>query len=143
MLMLRRNPELKVYALHDASPAGIEMPRRLLEDDLWFKSFANVQVFDLGLMPRQVMNRRVYLSDQNKTTALTAASRTSLQPVEATWLDAGHIVEIESIRPQKLLQMAALGIAKSRDPRAADAYVSVDGSGSGGDLYVYSSDSFG
>ncbi len=147
MEMLRRNPDLKVYALHDASADGVQMPRRLLTEKRWFKDFPNVQIFDLGLMPRQVLKRPLLLSEQQSQpldlTTLPEAFKQNLQPDELAWLNAGNAVELEAINPQRLLQMIALGIAKSRDPNAIDTYVAVDSGSGDGALYVYSSDSFG
>ncbi len=147
MEMLRRNPDLKVYALHDASAEGVQMPRRLLTEKQWFKDFPNVQIFDLGLMPRQVMQRPLLLSEKGSRPAevivLTGALKENLQPAELDWLRQGNVVELEAIHPQRLLQMLALGIAKSRDPNATDTYVAVDSGSGDGALYVYSSDSFG
>jgi hypothetical protein len=146
MEMLRRNPDLKVYALHDASAEGLQMPRRLLTEKRWFREFPTVQIFDLGLMPRQVMNRALLLSERPSqpldAAALPDALKQNLQPAELAWLSTGKIIELEAIHPQKLLQMIALGIAKSRDPHATDAYIEVYDSPNQG-LYVYSSDSFG
>src|SRR5207247_1475135 len=45
MEMLRRNPSLKVYALHDASPAGVQLTHRLASDSDWFHGSSNVQIY--------------------------------------------------------------------------------------------------
>ncbi len=149
MQMLRRNPELKVYALHDASLNGIQMTHRLMSDERWFAGQSGVTVYDLGLMPRQLQHRAVLTNrersgQQQSLSALPAPVQQSLQPEEMTWLEAGHCVELESISPQRLLQLITLGIARSRDPHAQDTLVPV-GTGyyDSGGVYVYSSDSFG
>lgn len=149
MEMLRRNPELSVYALHDASFFGVQMGHRLMTDERWFRDFPNVRMIDLGLMPRQVLNRSVFVRQAAETgatniDALAAPIRESLQPDELKWLAEGKAVELESLSPQRLLQMLTLGIAKSRDPQATDALVPVEpGYYPGSSMYVYSSDSFG
>ena len=48
--MLKRNPKLQVFALHDASIPGCELAHALANDPLWFKGQAPVT--DLGLRPR-------------------------------------------------------------------------------------------
>jgi hypothetical protein len=141
MLMLRRNPALKVYVLHDASAEGVQLTQQLLNNELWFKNFPNVRVYDLGLMPRQVMKRRVLLSPQTDTPKQRKVTNAGLLPDEIEWLKQGFVVELAAVRPQKLLQMVALGIAKSRDPNATDTFMVLDDGPHG--LYVYSSDSFG
>src|SRR6202040_1215513 len=36
MTMLKRNPKLQVYALHDATPAGCAMSHKIASDPAWF-----------------------------------------------------------------------------------------------------------
>ena len=48
--MLKRNPKLQVFALHDASLAGCELAHTLTNDPLWFQGQAPVT--DVGLRPR-------------------------------------------------------------------------------------------
>jgi hypothetical protein len=146
MTMLRRNPELKVYALHDASPHGAQLVYRLTTDERWFAG-GGAQIFDLGLLPRQLLERSAFVqtSAQSATEAklLPDAVRASLLPEEVKWLEEGKYVELESLSPQLLLRVITQGIARSRDPRYEDALVPVSyGDGPGG-VYVYSADSFG
>ena len=55
MEMLRRNPDLKVYALHNCSPSGIQLIHRLHADDTWFPDLAT-PIIDAGILPHQIMN---------------------------------------------------------------------------------------
>lgn len=147
MEMLRRNPELKVYCLHDASPRGVHLAHRLRTDPKWFQG-SQVMIFDLGLLPRQVMNRSFFIqqsaeSAEQAAKVMAAAVRATLQPEEVKWLEEGNYVELESLSPQLLLRLITLGIAQSRDPRASDALVAVDSGGADGGVYVFSADSFG
>lgn len=149
MQMLRRNPELSVYALHDASPAGVELPHTLRTDPRWFAG-GGVNVYDLGLLPRQIFKRAVFV-ERGWQGARGAAAvvpphvAATLEPEEVRWLEAGNYVSLESFTPQMLLRVVALGIARSRDPRAADALVplAVGGDGGGGGVFIYTTDSFG
>lgn len=149
MEMLRRNPELKVYALHDASPDGIQMTHHLLNDPHWFAGQSGVTMYDLGLLPRQLLKRSVFVREdwgrpQPNVSLLPAPVRSALQPEEVKWLEERKYVELESIAPQRLLKIVTLGIAQSRNPNAVDTLVPVDvGDSYGGGIYVYSSDSFG
>lgn len=152
MEMLRRNPELKVYALHDASPSGVALAHRLRTDPAWFKENTGVTIYDLGLLPRQTFARTVFVQESEKSKQMFAkftadAVRSGLQPEEVKWFAEGKYVELESVPPQVLLRMVTLGIAKSRDPRSSDALIPVDsGGGSGGGdggVYIFASDSFG
>ncbi|HZS06197.1 MAG TPA: hypothetical protein VFD58_15255 [Blastocatellia bacterium] len=148
MQMLRRNPELKVYALHDASPGGVQMTHELLTDPAWFADFGNVKIFDLGLLPRQLIDHPAFVLEDYgklvpKVSAMPAPVRDALQPAEVKWLEERKYVEVESLGPQRLLRLITAGIAQSRDPNAADTLVPVEGGDGGSGVYIYSIDSFG
>ncbi|MBD0362481.1 MAG: hypothetical protein ICV55_06850 [Coleofasciculus sp. C3-bin4] len=145
MDMLRRNPDLKVYALHDATPRGVGLLHRLRSSSSWFEN-SNVAIFDLGLLPRQLFSSRkvfVQSSDASAQAAkqLPAPVREQLSTEELEWLESGKFVELESFTPQKLIQVVTQGIAGSRnlDLESEDSsLILVDDTGS-----VYASDSFG
>ena len=148
--MLHRNPQLKVYALHDASPAGVQLVHRLRTTPRWFAESQGVAIYDLGLLPRQVMKRHLAVLQQTdsarQANALPEAVRQTLQPDELKWLAEGKFVELESLAPMALLKLLRDGIAKSRMPETDDALVVVGDGGyyGGGDgVSVYSVDSFG
>lgn len=142
MTMLRRNPNLTVYALHDASPRGLTMVQQLTNDPQWFQG-QPVKVIDLGLLPRQILAQgkfAVYTSRDMALEAklLPADARQKLSPEELRWLAAGKFVELEAFGPQKLLQVIRIGIALG---------VGADSDGlsswNGDDGMLLSTDSFG
>ncbi len=146
MEMLRRNPTLSVYALHDASVPGVGLPHTLRTDSRWFAG-GNATIYDLGLLPRQIFNRPVFVEKESQraraaTTTIPAHVAATLEPAEVRWLEAGNRVSLESFTPQTLLRVVAQGIAKSRDSQAGDALVPVTTGGDGGG-FIYASDSFG
>ena len=51
MEMLRRNPDLKVYAIHDCSPKGVSLINHLRTSERWFLN-SNVTIIDIGILPR-------------------------------------------------------------------------------------------
>jgi hypothetical protein len=144
--MLHRNPNLKVYALHDASPAGVQLVHRLRTTPRWFAESHSVTIYDLGLLPRQVMRRNMFVLQEldaaQQARALPEAVRQTLQPAELQWLTEGKLVELESLAPLTLLKLLRDGIAKSRNPDEDDALVAV-GDGGGDGVSVYAVDSFG
>lgn len=148
MQMLRRNPTLKVYALHNASPSGVHLVHRLMTDPKWFKDSPGVTVYDLGLLPRQVMSRRVFVeqsegSAQQGARGMAPEVHSGLRPDEIKWLEEGKYVDLESIPPKMLLRVITMGIARSRDPQAEDTLVPVYGGYYDGGSTIYASDSFG
>lgn len=143
MTMLRRNPALKVYALHDCSPRGVGLVQQLQSSDRWFQN-SNVAIVDVGLTPRQVMSAKGLFVQTSAESAQTAkrinTQWVGLSTHEVQWLEAGNYVELESFPPQRLLQVLNRGIAGSRDLLADnDAYMLIGGS----DSHIYSSESFG
>jgi hypothetical protein len=145
--MLRRNADLKVYALHDANPAGVSLVHQLRTSPNWFANQA-VTIFDLGISPRQILETRDMFVQQSQTMAKSARQlpdtvRQGLTAQELAWLDAGNFVELESFAPQKLLRMVNYGLAQSGDPQGNEGLILVDDNVGYGGGYVFVSDSFG
>jgi hypothetical protein len=119
MAMLRRNPDLKVYALHDCSPEGLQLIYRLRAEEIWFPD-STIPIIDVGVLPRQIMNNLDVMTPQSTQSAqlsqqLSADLRNSLNPDELGWLDAGCYLELESFSPQKLVQILQRAINESRE----------------------------
>lgn len=141
--MLRRNQDLKVYALHDASPGGVGLVNHIRSSPTWFKN-SNVTIYDLGILPRQISansNLFVQKSAQcaNQAKQMPAEVKQSLLPDEVAWLEIGYFVELESLSPQRLLQVVTQGIAKSRTSQSIGSLFTVDN----GDSNSYIVEDFG
>jgi hypothetical protein len=136
MEMLNRNPDLKVYALHDCSPQGLQLIRRLRDEEIWFPNPA-IPIVDVGILPRQIMENIDVMTPQSIESAqssqqLDPAIRDSLTPVELEWLDAGCYLELESFPPQKLIQILQRAISQSRELAVIE----------GGDILIMDSPGF-
>ena len=124
--MLRRNPDLRVYAFHDASPDGVSLIHQLKTDPIWFAQ-SSATVIDLGLLPRQVIKNSRNLFIHRTTVSASVAMnlnpviRQNLTTAELAWLDKGNYVELESFTPQKLIQILNMGISNSRELDTSDA----------------------
>jgi hypothetical protein len=119
MEMLSRNPDLKVYALHDCSPQGLQLIRRLRTEEMWFPNPA-IPIIDVGILPRQIIDNIDVMTPQSTESArssqqLSPDLRNSLTPAELAWLDAGCYLELESFPPQKLIQILQRAINESRE----------------------------
>jgi len=145
MEMLRRNPDLKVYALHDCTPRGIGLVDHLRTSPNWFSDSSAI-IVDIGILPRQILaagdNMFVLTSESSARDAvqLPPAIRQDLSPEELEWLKLGNFVELESFSPQKLIQILNRGIAGSRDIGSDDSSLILLG---GTDSSIYVVDSFG
>ncbi len=131
LAMVRRNPHLQVFALHDADVAGCLLPLRLREDPAWFPQ-PGVTIIDIGLRPRQVAgNANAILTVQRGgATALPQGLERLLTRGERSWLATGHRAELAAVPPARLLQIVYRAFTKSaaeverqqraaaRDPRA-------------------------
>jgi len=148
--MLKRNPELKVYALHDASPRGVRLLHHLRTSRNWFAE-STVTIYDLGLLPRHVLNSKrnffVRGSEESAQQAkqLSPDVRQNLSVEELEWLELGNFVELESFTPRRLLQIVTQGIARRQlSPDATDsAFVEIESDSSSGEAYLLASESFG
>jgi len=145
MEMLRRNPDLKVYALHDCTPRGIGLVDHLRTSPNWFSDSSAI-IIDIGILPRQILatgdNMFVLSSESSARDAvqLPPAIRQDLSPEELEWLELGNYVELESLSPQRLIQILNRGIAGSRDLGSDDSSLILLG---GTDSSIYVVDSFG
>ena len=140
MEMLHRNPDLKVYALHDCSPKGMHLVNHIRTSPKWFPN-SNIAIIDIGILPRQIIaSKRDMFTQASDASAQTAKQlspeiRSTLTVEELQWLDAGNFVELESFPPQQLIHILNRGIAGSRDLDSADIGFLIVG-GFGGDTYT-------
>jgi DNA-directed RNA polymerase subunit RPC12/RpoP len=146
MQMVRRNPDLKVYILHNCSPQSIEQLHQLRQSPQWFLE-SDVVIVDIGILPRQILSATrgmfIQTSPESAQAAqqLSADVRQGLSAEEIKWLETGNYVELESFTPQKLIQILNRGMAGSRDLGLDrnDGYILMDDGGSS----IYTVDSFG
>ena len=115
--MLQRNPELMVYALHNADAAGIALKYKLRSDPAWFGN-TTARVYTLGLAPWRVLaDPKVVvlqsLVKANDLNHIPETVRQALTSSEVEWLKAGNYVELDSYSPQTLLQTVVQGVVAS------------------------------
>ncbi|HEY9800025.1 MAG TPA: hypothetical protein V6D25_06665 [Leptolyngbyaceae cyanobacterium] len=145
MQMLRRNPDLKVYAFHDCSAKGISLLHHLRNSPEWFRD-SDITIIDVGLLPSQILAASRGMFIQTSPELAEAAKqlplevRSSLSKVELDWLEAGNFVELESFSPQKLIQILNRGIINSQALDAEDSSLILVGDS---DNSMYAVQSFG
>jgi hypothetical protein len=132
--MLKRNPKLQVFALHDASISGCTLAHTLVNDPLWFKDQAPVT--DLGLRPDHAGPfRGLFLVPSGGSTVRTDQG---ISADELPWLNA-HVLELAAIRPEQVLKRLFRGINRQDDSSSGSG----DSGGSGGGTTVcYDGSSF-
>ncbi len=106
--MLRRNPRLTVFALHDASLAGCALPATLRRTG-WFPESA-VRVVDAGLRPATA--RRIGLPSLGGSPGrLVLDMSVSLALDEVEWLQAGTYTELDALTPRTLIRVLQAAFA--------------------------------
>ncbi|HZH74433.1 MAG TPA: hypothetical protein VEY88_00275 [Archangium sp.] len=104
--MLKRNPRLEVYALHDATPVGCRLAHRLATDPEWFKGQG--RVIDVGLRPVHAKPFQGLLLPAD-TGVIHRGNGISEE--EARWLSE-HRLELAAIRPEQVLKRLFKAISK-------------------------------
>lgn len=112
--MLKRNPRLRVFALHDATPQGCRLTHTLATDSAWFAGQASVT--DVGLRPDQA---GVFAGLFRPHSGQPVQPGRGISSREAAWLSA-HALELAVIRPEQVLK------------RLYKAMTRTDGDGGGG-----------
>jgi hypothetical protein len=111
--MLKRNPRLQVYALHDATFAGCVLARRLTNDPDWFQG--QVRVVDVGLRPAHARRFDGLLVDAQSVPAnLQPLVAEALRPDERAWL-ALHALELAAIRPEQVIKRLFRAMTRESD----------------------------
>jgi hypothetical protein len=107
--MLRRNPRLRVFALHDATPAGCRLAHQLATNPEWFKDLPAVT--DVGLRPSHAGPFAGLLLP---VAAGAVAAGDGITASEAGWL-ARHALELAAIRPEQVLKRLFRAINRTSD----------------------------
>ena len=95
--MLKRNPRLRVFALHDSSPGGCRMAHKLKNDPEWFAGQGKVT--DVGLRPSQAdIFRGLFIAAGPRVIAGAGISA-----LEARWLSERSL-ELAVLRPEQILK---------------------------------------
>lgn len=148
MEMLRKNDQLKVFALHDARPLGLKVAHVLKTSGTWFAGQAGATVYDIGLYPRQIFDRPLFRKiGEEKITrefeSLPQEIKRTLTKQECDFFFQGYYVELEAFAPQALLRLVAVEIGKTRTSTEVSNTLAGDG---GVDVMpgpILISDSFG
>jgi len=95
--MLKRNPRLQVFVLHDATPNGCRLAHQLATNPEWFAG--GYRVIDVGVRPGQALAfRGLYQLPEDKP-----AAGEGISPAEANWLNS-QFFELAAIRPEQVLK---------------------------------------
>jgi hypothetical protein len=128
--MLKRNPKLQVFALHDSSAAGCRLAYTVAHDPQWFKG--QVAVTDVGLRPRHTAPFEGLFLPVAVVPSLKVEA--GINADEITWLSQ-YILELAAIRPEQILKRLFKAINRREELVSRDTGGTSPGNGS-----VYSDD---
>jgi hypothetical protein len=109
--MLRRNPRLQVFALHDATAAGCRLAHQLATSPEWFQSLPRIT--DVGLRPSHAGPfQGLFLA--NPSGPVSAGD--GITAKEAAWLSL-YALELAAIRPEQILKRLFKALSRASEPR--------------------------
>jgi hypothetical protein len=95
--MLRRNPDLQVFVLHDCTEGGCELAYNLANSDKWFKGIGTVR--DVGLRPAQVDAMKL----RRAAVDSPCPPHPSITEAERAWLSQWK-AELAALPPDQLIK---------------------------------------
>jgi hypothetical protein len=111
LAMLRRNPRLEIFALHDCTRDGCALARKLASDPNWF---LGQRVVDVGLRPVHARNLPNLIRVKKAPTPALGIGRADMD-----WL-AQYAVELAVLRPEQILRRLFKSMSKARDDDSDD-----------------------
>lgn len=116
--MLKRNPRLQVFVLHDASIPGCRLAQQLITNPDWFGG-SGLRVIDLGLRPQHA---GPFHGSYLHSDSVRVLDEPGITPKEADWLST-HTLELAAVRPEAVLKRLFAGLMAhaNDDPRTGDA----------------------
>jgi hypothetical protein len=126
--MLRRNPRLKVWVLHDATVEGCRLAHELRQDPEWFCE--GTTIIDVGLRPGNAQA----LKKSWEPWAEKVTPHPALSEEEQQWLSK-YTLALAAIRPEQVIKRLFRSMSGSSETTWSD-------SGTGSSLFFIDSDSF-
>ncbi len=113
--MLKRNPKLEVFVLHDASPKGCLLARKIATEPDWFDD--KVKVTDVGLRPHHA---KPFLGLYQEAQGRQPPEGEGVTAEETAWL-AQYTLELAVIRPEQVLKRLFRAVNRKPEPaKSAD-----------------------
>lgn len=111
--MLRRNPRLEVFVLHDITPEGCRLAHRLANDPEWFKGMG-IRIVDVGLRPVHAAPFKKLFQDSTREIPWGGG----ISREEARWLSK-HQLELAVIRPEQIVKRLFRAMSQSQQAARA------------------------
>lgn len=138
--MLKNNPRLVVYVLHDATPSGCGLAHRVAREEAWFAG--RVRVVDVGLRPAHAFALRGLWLRQRGLVVHTEELG-GLSRAERVWLAKGWTLELAAIRPEQVIKRLYRAISEDRGGALSESRTTSDGGGGATDIVYFDTTSMG
>lgn len=129
--MVRQNPRIQVFVLHDATPEGCSLAHKLRTDPEWFAGIGTV--VDVGLRPAHAR----YFPGMEESPEPGMMGE-GISPKEAAWLTR-HSLRLAIVRPEQLVKRLFRGITVVEAGGGGDGVIYMgmdsDTSDGGGDSF--------
>lgn len=141
LAMLRKNPKLSVYVVHDATVRGCTLAHELANHPKWFKGTA--RVVEVGIRP---VHAKKFVGLWRSVTLQVEPGR-GISDRDAAWLGK-YALDLAAIRPEQVIKRVFRAMTATQATETEDGYwiddiaVSGGGDGGGGDVGI-GDDSFG
>jgi len=112
--MLKRNPRLQIFALHDASIKGCGMARRLAKDPEWF--LGHTAIIDVGLRPAHAEAFKGLW--EHSFEELHPEDAEGISPTELRWLRRNKL-PLSVVRPEQLIKRLFRAISQHGEQSTA------------------------
>ena len=129
--MLRKNPRIEVFALHDCTVQGCSLAWKLRNDEQWFKGFE--KVYDVALRPAQTPALKRFWERVPEE-----AMHPGISATEAQWLRKWS-VSLAALRPEQLIKRLYRAM-QAKEALSAGNAEGGEGDGGGSDLAFTSTD---
>lgn len=130
--MLKRNPKLQIFALHDATLEGCGMAHRLAHDPSWFAGLG--PVVDVGLRPAHAEAFKG-LWEKNHGSKPSWPRPAGVSEEEYSWL-RDYRLSLAAVRPEQVVKRLFRAISE----RKSDSLATTSGGVTHSDIVIFSTD---
>ncbi len=128
--MLKKNPKLEVFVLHDATVEGCALAKRLSTDPKWFGG-QNLRIVDVGLRPAHA---KFYPGMEVPADPAPQGVPEGGTHPEMAWLRKNKL-ELAVVRPDQIVKRLYRAMTNLPEPADGD-----NGGVSGSDVWIYGGD---
>jgi hypothetical protein len=129
--MLKTNPRLEVFVLHDATPRGCSLAHFLRASPEWFPD-PSVRIYDVAIRPAQAQRMRQLV--WKRESPIVVKPHPALTEDERRWLST-RVMHVAALSPEQVIKRLYRALQSLPELAASSA----DGD-SGGGVFIWTTD---